>query len=96
VALALGADQLESEQTPQRILGGDHLGSGELGLLGEGAEVDVLHQGQKEEESRDAGPELSREEVEPSNVGDGRGLGPEGFGTLLVFAARESDKPLFS
>ena len=39
---------------------------------------------------------LSREEVEPSNVGDGRGLGSEGFGTLLVFAAREAGKPLFS
>jgi hypothetical protein len=89
VALAFGANELECQQAPQGLLGGDHLGAGEVGLAQHVGQPDVPQERYEEEEAAEAGAEGAGFQVQGPHVGSGLSSRPERRGTLVIEAARQ-------
>jgi hypothetical protein len=51
VTFALGADQLEGQETADRLGGGDHLRTGQARRADDGLQIDAIQQRQKQEQT---------------------------------------------
>ncbi len=96
VAFALLADQLEGQETAQGLRGGDHPGTWQMRLAGDGGQVQRPHQGDKQEQTAKAGAEGARPQVQCMEVGDRRRFGFQGQRPLVIPAARQTGEALFA
>src|SRR5258708_28644784 len=71
MALALDRPELECEGGAQGVLCGDHPGTGQLGLVGQGVDSQADHVGDEQEEAAEAGGELAWLQREAAASGDG-------------------------
>jgi len=84
VALALFAHQLEGQQGPHRLLGGDHRRRRQRRRAHDGGQIELAHQGDEEEEPADARAKGSRRQTQGPHIGHGRGLGLHPLRPLML------------
>ncbi len=90
MALALDRPQLEGDGGAQGVLCGDHLGTRQLGLVGEGVDCQADHVWDEQEEAAEACGELAWQQREAAAIGDGFDGGPGMAWPLVVAASRQS------
>src|SRR5258707_3926235 len=92
MALALDRPQLEREGGAQGLLCGDHLGTRQLGGVGEGVDSKADHVGDEQEETAEAGGELAWLQGEAAAISDGFDSGSDTVWPLVVAASRQTSE----
>ena len=90
--VALGAKQLEGEQTAQGMSGRDHLRAGQSAAANDAIEVEFGQRGQEQEQAAELGAERPWFEVQGTHVGAIGGGRLDARGPLVVPAAWQLDK----
>jgi hypothetical protein len=88
VTVAFFAEEFESQESPERLLGGNHGRAGEFGLANDFREAEVTHQGYKDKESAEACAKRAWRQVEGTDIGAGGWLGLSGGRSLVVASSR--------
>jgi hypothetical protein len=94
VTVACRAEQLQGQQGPHRLSGGDHLGAGEIGLAQDLVEGNLREERQEQEQTTALGTEVSRGPIEFADIGD---IGGGRLGTcwsLLIGSAGQPGEAL--
>ncbi len=96
VAGAFRADELESQQGAQGLLGGDHCRAGEIGLAQHLGQADAAQERNEEEESAQARAPRARFEAQGANVSNRRGLRAQGLWAFVVEASGQAGEPFLA
>lgn len=96
VTLAFLADELERQQRPHRLLGGDPGGPWQGDLPKHSPQSNVSHQRDEQEETPDSGSEGPGRQIEDADVCSGSGFGFQGDKPFVIATAREACKALLS
>src|SRR5262249_55491497 len=94
VALALGADEFQSQQAADGLFGGDHLRARQLRRGDDLGQAEGTDQGYKKEQPANLGSEAARCQAEQADIGAGADFGPNPRRPFVVATTRQAGEAL--
>ena len=95
VTVTARAEQLQSQQGAQSMLGRDHGGAGKRRSLRDLLPGDAGQEGQEKEEPPEGGAKLARRQIQLAHVGDGGGESAGTLGPFVILASRQPREAFF-